>query len=698
MIARTRAPVGRSFYVFVAALALALGVFVARRGQAEQAEEWSGNRVGQDEIVLPGFDPIRTEGTTVRPGGRSYVWEKSFLPIRVDSLGKHLTGPIRLVARTGSVSRDLLATDVRLVETSDHHAIVRASGEPIPGLRLRTETRVEYDGVAMVELVIEPDTAVELDGLDLVVDVDANRYTQMQSFAATEIRGRHRRPRVEPPYRGDFLNAVGLADGERSFWWFADDAKGWIWNGDTVTEVEPRGDVVRIRQRLIGAAHRLSEPMNLAFNFLATPVRSLGSEWRADRIVATANRQWKGLGKLHLWWTTAFAHVDLPFTTFPPGVEARIPKSDRSGYPGLAENRKNLAEWRRELGIERIPYFSAHVLSELDPTLARHRSEWEIDPPLVMKSGVSRLGTKFEKPFLSHRSRAYQDYVVFRLDRELGRLGASGIYFDQGGVIDTRNRAHGGWLDSRGRLQPSLDILGLRQFLKRVRVALHNRGQPGYVFIHNSLVEIIPAYTFAWGMVGGERFRHQLKNDDYIGSISVDQTRVRFAPSQYGVLNVWIPQFFYFHKGEASWNGSPGQRLATRNFLALSLIHDVPILPTGLDLDVWRAWVRQSDDFGVDAARFVGYWNEDLGVAYDPADVRVSRYSHGGQTLLLVANLGAGAKRVRLSIDRGALGLPEGPVAMWVEAAGKSQALTGSEFELTVPERDFRTVRIEPAN
>ena len=138
--------------------------------------------------------------------------------------------------------------------------------------------------------------------------------------------------------------------------------------------------------------------------------------------------------------------------------------------------------------------------------------------------------------------------------------------------MDSRNRPTR-LVDSNGVTQPSTDILGMRQFLKRLRTLFHLKGKPGFVLVHASNSELIPAYSFVTAIVDGEQFRHRLAGDDYIASVSLDQVRMQNSPGQYGVRNLWTPQFDYFHRGDPSW---PAARRTTgfRNLVTLVLLHD----------------------------------------------------------------------------------------------------------------------------
>ena len=372
---------------------------------------------------------------------------------------------------------------------------------------------------------------------------------------------------------------------------------------------------------------------------------------------------------------------------------AQIPPFDWAHYPGLEANRLLLDSTLLEKGIVTLPYFSGHCLNELDPALDANRAAWEVNPPFVVMARTGSYPALLEKPSLSHRASAYTDYVLTRMDEEIDKLGMWGLYLDHGSIMDSKNPAHGAWVDSNGVVRPSTDILGMRKFLKRLRTLFYLKGKPGYLLIHASNSELIPAYTFATGIVDGEQFRHRLVADDYIGSVSVDQVRMQNAPGQYGVRNVWIPSFVSFHAADPTWQGSDAERRAFRNFMTLVLLHDGEIWPIFVPLDERVALLGALDAFRTYQASFVGYWSQAPLATTSRALARISTYRRTGALLLVVGNLSSSAESVDVSVALAAAGLPATATARLVPD-GTPLAFSGGRLDLTVPAKDFRLIEV----
>ena len=667
---------------------------------------WWHNTLGTEPIVLPGYSPIKVSGNQIELYERFYNWNNAYLPNELISRGSPIANHMRLVANVNGNKIELMPDTVQTEARSEAYAEVFSTGEPLPGLRVQVLTRIEYDGVASSTIRLTPSFPVTLDGLDYEVQVPRSPSTEVIAFKANGIRlQKDRQDMITPPYAGEFLNAVGFADGDRSFWWFADNAKGWIWNGKTVTEIEQTDENLSLRQRLIGEAWTITEPMTFRINFLATPVRDLGTEWRSKRVVVPAPNEKEAAmgGKFKLWWTEAFAHDAFPYTYYPMGTEHRLTAQDRLAFAGQTKLAQTIKHDKTRFDIHLIPYFSAHVLSNLDPALNEFRPLWEVHPLSQFKDVVKPYAKIYEKPILTHQARSYSNYLLWRLDREIDNLGIEGIYFDHGDPYESCNPLNGGWIDSNGRLQPSLDIMGLREFLKRLRVLFHLKGKAGYVFIHNSNREIIPAYTFAYATVDGEQYRDgRVKWGDYLSAISLDELRTRFAPGQYGVLSIFLPSEWNYHQGDKLWQGSERQRSSYRRMIGLMLLHDIPDWPIGAHPEERKKLIGVLDEFGIDKATFTGYWSPDSAISADNRHVKVSSYYRPdtNSTLLIAVNTAITTQQANLSIHLSRIKSGAGIFEIQADSGG-TQATSSTQdatVALDIPPREFRWIIINPAD
>lgn len=666
----------------------------------DSAPMWD-SALATDAIVLPGFSRLQTNGTTVLlGGGRKYEWNASFLPGRIEAAGAEVAGPLNLVLRVQGREITVVPSSVRITESKPDHVTITADGEVIPNLLLSVVTRVEYDGVAMVAVKLTPRGSVEVEGFDFRATIRNSPSIRMLIFDADNVRKTQKKIVFAPEYDGAFLNVIAFPDGDRSFWWFADNAEGWIWNGNSVTEVTSSDKSIDLRQRLIGGDWTVKSPLSFRFNLLTTPIRDPQPSLHAIRVAHRPVREEGGAGQFQLWWTNVFAHEALPYVEYPPGARERLPAEDIKAYAGPKAIREQMRLYK-SWNLRRLPYFSAHVLSVLDPALQTYRASWEVDPSFVIPPGSDGPYTaKLERPWLSHRAPGYTDYLISRFNVLIDQLDMDGMYLDQGNVIQSKNPANGAWRDSNGVLRASTDILALRSFFKRLATLFYLKGRPGYIIVHNSMSPIVPAYTFVTAMLQGEEYRDRLRGRDYIASSSLDTIRSSYSPDQYGVGNIWLselwaPEIKDANMSNEAWIKSPEYEKAFRNFLSLALLHDIPVWDFA-PLKMRRAIYAPIDDFGAANAEFVGYWQRAVVVkATEHAEVSFYRRNDNNSALMIVANLGNSASDVEVSGLTQGLKAPLECLLRFREVPGGfiHDAINNS-LVVSVPSKDFRLLTV----
>lgn len=693
--------------LMASALLANVPVWAASASEASpQRQSWWSNRLGKSEVVLPGYQPVQVEGTVVHLGaGRRLDWSHSYFPHSIQANGGRLVQDWRLVLLQEGGRIALRPDSVQVQQATPHHAVVEARGK-LGSADLVVTTRIEYDGVATSTLRLMAREPLEVQGLELEVDLAAAPFSEAIGFAAPGIRRqKDRSDLLQLPYRGPFLNAVGIADGERALWWFADNAQGWIWNAPTVTEVTRSADIITLKQKIIGARWQIDGPMRIEFNFLVTPVRELGNDWRTKRVVRggpNASERKLG-GTFKLWWPEALAHDAFPYTDYPPVLPRPVTPEDRTAYPGRAPNAAFLSRDKAAYGVSWLPYFSAHALSRLDPALDTYAARWAIVPEKVFNEVVLPYKTIYGKPVLTHRAEGYTDYLLARFDRIIDELGIDGVYLDHGPPHDSAGRENGAWIDSNGVTQPSLDIMALRTFLKRLRTLFWEKGKPGYIFIHNSNREIIPAYTFAYAQFSGEQYRAgRVLEHKYLDAVSLAELRMRLAPAHSGVLTVWLPVEWTYHHGDNQWDGSESQRTTFRRYLSLALLHDVMVHPHGSHARTRAEIFAALDRFGIERARFVGYWSAVPGVRTNDPNVKVSAYvrDDDGALFCMAANVGKEDLRPKFTVDATQFGQPGQALIVVAEqpVRGRTNRRDNVRFGMDIPAGDFRWFSVSVPN
>lgn len=632
-----------------------LGAWVLAIAPAWAAESASPeSSIGTAEIVLPGFSPVSIEGRRIELGaGRSYKWGGGLLPKRIDALAAELVGPMAVVVRRSGVSTAVEADSFTIVGSSPDHIELVTTGRLGNDLSVEARIRVEYDGMAIVDLKFTPSGTVKIDNAMLVAPIVRRRDSHLLGYDPKTIYN-YNKQEVFPlcgqlPYK----SAVSFADTERSFWVLTDEPAF----PQPEAERPPTmmlcdDDRVQLVQPLLGS-QTLTTPLRIRFAFLATPVKELPANSRHDRIIQRLTADEALLGDRQIWWVEALPHYALPYVDYPPGARERLTAADLAAYPGLKANRAEVLRWR-DMGVERLPYMSLRAPSVLDPFVVESALKWRTVPPLATPAagdGPYRQG--IARPYYSHRAPGFSDYLVSRLDGVVAELPVRGFYFDQAEPIGSGNPYH---LPDDRRIRPPQvsDILAMRQFFKRLATAIQQRGRDPLIYVHNSSATVVPAYTFVTGMVQGEEFNNTLKSLNYLETVDFETLQATYVSGQYGVPIVWLEEVWSEHlakdrppqyqKDTAAWLKSPEHEKAWRNFMAVALLHDIPVWSMALT-DLRAGLYAKLDHFGLDRSRFSGYWQ--LDVDWRTRSVLVSLYTRDdGQKLAVVVNRGRSPVRL----------------------------------------------------
>ena len=611
------------------------------------------NDLGKAAIVLPGFAPLAVSGRSVVLGaGRTYVWSQGFLPAVIAARGRVVAGPLEIITREGGIERVIQANTFTITHQSGHDVEIASSGFINPRLSLDVAVRTEYDGVAIVDVTVTPSAATTLEGLELRMPVVRNADTQVLAFEPNTIFGYPTGLLSSPCYAGSYRSAVGFVGGDTSFWWFADELDRQALGNQPVTTIECQTGSFYLRQPLINGPRTVTAPVHVRFAFLAGPVRDLPAASRTDRIVPGISPQEAALGNRQLWWIEGLAHFALPYTDYPPGVAGWLPPGDIAAYPGATANRLSVQTWRG-MGIERLPYLSLRAPSGLDPVAVAYLPEWRVVPERQF-GPVSDLPYRagFARPLLSLNASGYADYLLARLNAIVGSQNVRGFYFDQAEPIDSTSPLH--LSGSAVANSTATDILAVREFFKRLATMIYTQGGSPLVYVHNSSTPVLPAYTFVTGMVQGEELLGTLQGLDYQASVGLDYLRGLYLSAPAGVPTFWLEELWSevlayqrpvaYRSNPGAWLASPEYFQRWRNFMALALLHDLPVW-TVAPAAYRQALYGQLDSFGVAASAFAGYWN--LMPAWRSSPILVSRYRHPqGRALAVVANISGSSRSV----------------------------------------------------
>ncbi len=649
--------------------------------------------VGTAEIVLPGFAPVSVTGRRVELGsGRAYEWGTGLLPTQIQSRGTELAGPMAIVISEAGVSSRVTADTFTVTASTPHHVELTTTGTFEGHLSVEARIRIEYDGLAIVDLLLTPRGPIHIDGMELVAPIARTRDMRVLAFEPETIY-EFQKQEVFPLCRDmPYKSAVGLTDTDRSFWLLTDEPAVPLGVPRWRTRLACDGDRAQLRQPLLPDLD-LSAPLTLRFAFMATPVRDLPGTFRQDRALFGLSADEARLGNRQLWWVQAFPHYALPFTDYPPGARERLDAADLAAYPGLAANQQSIEAWR-ELGIERLPYMTLRAPSGLDPVVSDNLTAWRVLPPRTYQGGDGPYRQGFERPTLSLRAQDFSDYWLFRLDQVLAKLPARGFYFDQAEPTGSANPAQ---LPTDLRIRPAMatDILAIRAFFKRLATAIYQRGRAPLIYVHNSMATIVPAYSFVTGMIQGEEFNLLLQDLNYQKSTDLEFLQTTYTSGAFGIPVIWLEEVWSdylarqrpprYQSDSAGWVRSPEYDVLWRNFMSLALLHDVPVW-THAPAPTRQKLFYQLDRFGIGQSVFTGYWKLDS--AWRSRTILASLYTRGdGRVMAVIVNRGD-VSRVLTTDDLAPfVSSPAAPAGRRLDAAkfgAVGQTVKAGDFLLSV--------------
>ena len=261
------------------------------------------------------------------------------------------------------------------------------------------------------------------------------------------------------------------------------------------------------------------------------------------------------------------------------------------------------------------------------------------------------------RAYMSCYRSGWADEIRENVFENVDRFKLDGIYTDGMYMVwDCANARHGcGWTDAQGGRHATYPIFAVRKLVKDLYAGIHARG--GVIESHQSACCIMPILAYADSCFDGENLQEILaKNPEFLDT---DAFRCEYSGYALG-----LPMTFIAYTSKAL----PIEKLA-----AITLVHNVhPVVRTLEDLayvsKIWRIF----DEQGMDDAKFVPYWRENLS---HTDGVKCSLY-RGKKTTAVVTNLSRERKEARLDV-------PEGTTAVRELLSGRSYPVADGAVTLS---------------
>ncbi len=363
---------------------------------------------------------------------------------------------------------------------------------------------------------------------------------------------------------------------------------------------------------LISSQATLDQPRTITFALQASPVKKMKKGWREDT-----------------WWTGD------TFREYSPGhdlIFASIPFVE----PKYAEAAKQLVDAQHQAGKFAVPYFIHTNLPDyLVPELATFAEQWK-----------TSTNTNGDKALCYGGS--LNDYMVYHWSKWAEDYGIDGFYSDNISPIPDDNIEHGsGYRLPDGRVQPSFQMFGTREYFLRDRAAFLEQRPTSEIVLHMTDNMIIPWIGAADVAYDGENnvIYPEMKKD-FMDFWSLERLRVDY-PRQWGVTINFMCEY------QGAW-APRALHLGYRAYFGEVMLLDA--LPTGNGNGHEPYLVKERHDFGIgdDDVTFLPYW-EKTGIACGGKDFKLAGWLKPDKLLLLVTNFGE-AQSATVTLDTAKLG------------------------------------------
>ncbi|MDD2711175.1 MAG: DUF6067 family protein [Verrucomicrobiae bacterium] len=649
---------------------------------------WTGNQLGSADQVPDPWVPLKTANRTVTCLNRVYSFKGSILPSQISSQGEELlSSPIAVRATLGGKQHTSEAHRFKWIEKGNSLTKLETAGRlgPIP---IKAEIAIEYDGFLWINLVLDPERPVLLENLALEIPFRPKAATLLntgdyflRNTGALPPNGWSQSLAAKPVF--------WLGNASYGLQWTAQNLAGWHFSQpDHNLEITSDKDAVVARLHLVDSPILLQKQRQIAFGLEATPARPPVLGWRKWRFGPMLTKQQR----------TNFCIWFLKWSRF-------------YGYPSpAADASTRLAALKKQVA-KVAPYLALHATSPHSPEAQYYGNEWRQTPqprtPLTYALPGAKADPDLDETRVCLNSQSYRDFFLWKLAESLKSLPRlDGIYFDWAQLFSCNSLEHGcGWRDDEGNLQSSYDVLGARDFAKRVYVLLKN-SNPDAVILHHESGEVnLAVHAFADVLVDGENLWDSIAKKDvpnYYQVLPVDKFQAQYSSAPWGPTVAFLPQFTRsaIMKGNDLAKTCTPQQLSAvvSHLLGLILVHDTQIWMTHLPpstATLADRYFNILDEFGWDSGvEYLPYWRKvpDFTLLEpERPDVVLSGFKKNGKLLLVPFNNSDQDLEVKIRLQLPSSALPQ-ISEKWTKA---TIACDGNRLTFSLPKRSFLAILIE---
>lgn len=586
--------------------------------------DWLTRPVGLERRVPEPFTPVRVSRgpTASRIGlsvwGRRIDWDRSLLPVKMITQGESLLRRgMTLEVETDRRQWQNPKASVAVVGEGPDRVMVRSETR-VDRLKIGTLSRVEFDGMMLTTLRLEPEGGpIDLERLAVRVPLRRELAPLLHHNGCSASGGgwAGERPVI---WQSDLRPIVWLGNENLGLCFFAESREGWrLRETDRAIEVLTEGETALLRLNLFDHPTTIEQPVEITFGFIATPLRPMPDNWLA----------WSWQTVTHFQPNRGVDYVPAPHETLlsiPWWDESQMLLHEKYGDWSTWEKEKR---WHHDHGRKFLKYTQTLGLGDT-PERRFWGYEWETVP----RDGRSYCPAS-----------KFRHLLAAGLAERIREGGVDGIYFDVAFPKPCSNPDHG--------CSGEYTLLAQRELRRRVANLLQQAGKEGIIFEHMSMNMYGPVMSFATAYLDGEQYYGRI-HDDYRQALTLGYLRAMNVGTNWGLVPQFLPMVTTKDEGAA-------QR-ASDSLIALWMLHAPLRHCIG-----WRAGPAYAPALALDRAfdfpvgtRRLGYWENRDVVTATPDHVKVTLYHKPGGILLVAANLSEADVEATIKLSTGGLGLP----------------------------------------
>ncbi len=602
---------------------------------------WANNTIGIDNGKVPApWVPLEVKGTSVKSMVQYYNWNNSLFPSSMIVNNHEILNRSIVLTVNG---KPLQNAKIKCLKKADDKVVFEAAGS-VEKLNVKCLITVEFDGFMWIKMSVDgKNVPVKSMSLDIPLkpqygeqvhsnEIDKHVGTPKFGYTGLVRNGSWSKNLTDRP-------AFWVGNDNAGICWFAENLVNWsVRNINYSAQLAVDKKEALIKLNIIDHPVTINGERVIQFGMQMTPVKTPSAAPRTKRLT-------------HDW---AWCGVTRYYNMFDPDPEF----FDEKQF-GIYMRR---AATITDTDNRYFMYLGSNGAGPYNPYWAWYGPEWTSRKigDYIIEYELRNIADRNSKAwtYACLNSKDFCNYMLWSLKNVITAKNIRNLYYDLVGPRMCANSEHGcGWKDENGTTHPTYNVLGARDFHKRMYIFMKQFAPEGYHFYHVTGNPAMPAVnSFCDAVVEGESwYNNQVpEKESYFSIVEPKEFRVAYYGQKWGYHTIFIPQLArsaYFLKPHRQrlWNSKNPpieMRRAIAHIVGYLYVHDVMPWEGGgyFTLFFGECYKKQDKFFNRwdKNVKFIPYWKEGSKPftvkVSDPDRVLTSAYTKDGKLMLVVMN------------------------------------------------------------